>query len=436
MAILALRLAAPMQSYGERVSGTRYRSTNTEPTHSAVTGLIANALGYDRREDADRITELARAFDLYVRVDRAGTLVSDFHTVYDASLAKESDRTVVTERHYLADAAFLTLLEFEDEALAGEAAAALRAPKGTLYLGRMSAVPETPLVLGVYDADPEELASWMGSTADGAPPADVRPTGPDDAVEERAFIRPAFPSERAETVNDLPIGFRQYAGRRIVRGTVMAPATPERTAPSDFRAGAFGEGRTTLAEKMPVSIIPSTVVLIDKERVCGPRPLNRQTLHGYLGSRIEHSYVASIRRGAPLALLIEGDHAPETFRGAAVVPARYEPVVNGERAKLRVIVNPTKQTSNGKRIGIEEPVEQVRWLLRRLSDAGVSFVSARVKSTGEFRFSKRHQHDVTLRAADIEFEVDVHDAQAFENVVQGGLGRGRAYGLGYIYRAD
>lgn len=424
-----------MQSYGERVSGTRYRSTNTEPTQSAVTGLIANALGYDRREDADRIAELARSFGLYVRVDRAGTLVSDFHTVYDASLAKESDRTVVTERHYLADAAFLVLVEFEDEDLATASAAALRAPKGTLYLGRMSAIPETPLVLGVYDADPEELASWMGSVADGAPSVDVQPSGPDDVAEERPFIRPAFPSEHAETVNDLPTGFRQFAGRRVVRTTITAPASPERVMPSDFRAGAFGAGRTSLADKMPVALVPSTVVLIDKERVSGPRALNRQTLHGYLGSRIENSYIASIRRGAPLALLIEGEHAPETFRGGAVAPARHEPVTAGERAKLRVMVNPTRQTSGGKRIGIEEPVEQVRWLLRRLENAGCSFVNARVKSTGEFRFSKRHQHDVTLRAADIEFEVDIHDAQAFENVVRGGIGRGRAYGLGYVYRA-
>lgn len=423
-----------MQSYGERVSGTRYRSTNTEPTHSAVTGLIANALGYDRREDAERIAELARTFSLYIRVDRAGTLVSDFHTVYDASLAKEGDRTVVTERHYLADAAFLVLLGFEDEALASASASALRAPKGTLYLGRMSAIPDTPLVLGVYDADPEELASWMESVAD-APTAPIRVLGPAEAVEERPFIRPAFPSEHAETVNDLPTGFRQFAGRRIVRTTITAPASPERVMPSDFRAGAFGAGRTSLADKMPVALVPSTVVLIDKERVSGPRGLNRQTLHGYLGSRIENSYIASIRRGAPLALLIEGEHAPGTFRGGAVVPARHEPVQPGERAKLRVMVNPTRQTAGGKRIGIEEPVEQVRWLLRRLENAGCSFVSARVKSTGEFRFSKRHQHDVTLRAADIEFEVDIHDAQAFENVIRGGLGRGRAYGLGYVYRA-
>lgn len=67
MPTLLIRLQGPLQSWGTR-SRFDHRDTWPYPTKSGVVGLLAAALGRDRRED---VSDLA-ALRMGVRVDRKG----------------------------------------------------------------------------------------------------------------------------------------------------------------------------------------------------------------------------------------------------------------------------------------------------------------------------------------------------------------------------
>jgi CRISPR system Cascade subunit CasD len=140
---LLLRLIGPMQSWGHR-SRFDDRDTALEPTRSGVIGLICAAM------DIPREAELVR-FDclrMGVRVDHPGKVMTDYHTALDVIKADGSGRdTVVSWRHYLADARFTVGLESDDLALLREIEGGLRDPKWPLYLGRKSfplTVPPLP----------------------------------------------------------------------------------------------------------------------------------------------------------------------------------------------------------------------------------------------------------------------------------------------------
>jgi CRISPR-associated protein Cas5/CasD subtype I-E len=77
-AVLVLRLAGPLQSWGLRSSFNR-RETNAEPTKSGVLGLLAAAAGMSREDPLDDLIPLR----LGVRVDQTGTLLRDYHTLSD-----------------------------------------------------------------------------------------------------------------------------------------------------------------------------------------------------------------------------------------------------------------------------------------------------------------------------------------------------------------
>lgn len=145
MATLLLRLQGPMQSWGT-TSRFDERDTQLEPSKSGVLGLICAALGRDRKEPVDDLAALRMA----VRVDREGIPMRDYQTatgVVVASSGKaDRDRTVVSQRYYLADAIFLVGLEGERELLA-RINSALRAPYWPLSLGRKSFVPSIPVYL-------------------------------------------------------------------------------------------------------------------------------------------------------------------------------------------------------------------------------------------------------------------------------------------------
>lgn len=149
MGTLLLRLAAPLQSWGEN-SRFEARRTRREPTKSGVIGLLAAALGRRRDEPLDDLKSLRFA----VRVDREGELLRDFHT------ARNEKTAYVTERYYLADAVFLAGLESGDEEFLRKLDAALRAPAFPLFLGRRSCPPTPPLSLGVV---PEPLAEALAA---------------------------------------------------------------------------------------------------------------------------------------------------------------------------------------------------------------------------------------------------------------------------------
>lgn len=139
MATLLMRLQGPMQSWGT-TSRFDERDTQLEPSKSGVLGLVCAALGRDRSEPLEDLASLRMG----VRVDREGIPLRDYQTatgVLVASGKADPRRTVVSPRHYLADAVFLVGLEGRDQALLGRSA--------SLACTVLAAVP-----------GPQEFRSW------------------------------------------------------------------------------------------------------------------------------------------------------------------------------------------------------------------------------------------------------------------------------------
>jgi CRISPR system Cascade subunit CasD len=133
-----------MMSWG-RQSRFTVRDTGTEPTKSAVIGLLCAALGRSRHES---IADLA-ALRMGVRIDREGVMLQDYHTIQDAvrSSGTRNEDGVISIRHYVADGEYLIGLEGEGSLL-DSIEAALRQPVWCLYFGRKSFVPSAPVLVG------------------------------------------------------------------------------------------------------------------------------------------------------------------------------------------------------------------------------------------------------------------------------------------------
>lgn len=218
MRALILRLAAPLQSWGER--GTFGEKDTAEfPTRSGLLGLLASAAGIRRGESLGTLTDL----DFLVRIDRPGVRVIDFHTVgggyprergIPTAEGKRKHTAIITRRHYLADAVF-TVACTGPETAVDEAAAAVESPHWQPYLGRRSCPPELPMVLGVA-AD--------GETALREVPLPPRPHRTKGQVHVD-IVRTARPgtagawSEMLDDCDRFPSGDRRYRSRTITRST-------------------------------------------------------------------------------------------------------------------------------------------------------------------------------------------------------------------------
>ncbi|MCZ7626727.1 MAG: type I-E CRISPR-associated protein Cas5/CasD [Candidatus Methylomirabilota bacterium] len=167
MPTLLLCLVGPMQSWGT-TSRFDQRDTGKEPSKSGVLGLLAAALGIDR-ENWTELEPLTRLV-MGVRHDRPGVPRRDYQTAGCAASdtiikadGTQSKDGVVSQRFYLADAAFLVGLECEDRSLLERIHAALRDPVWPLALGRKSYVPSEPIWIenGVQDVPLRDaLTRW------------------------------------------------------------------------------------------------------------------------------------------------------------------------------------------------------------------------------------------------------------------------------------
>ena len=173
MPTLLLRLVGPMQSWGT-TSRFDERDTGKEPSKSGVVGLLAAALGINRENwtDLEPLTRLSMG----VRHDRPGIPKRDYQTagcaatdtIIKADGKPARDGGVVSQRFYLADAAFLVGLEGDDRTLLEKAHAALRDPVWPLALGRKSYVPSESIWMkdGLQDAPLRKVLEqwpWIAS---------------------------------------------------------------------------------------------------------------------------------------------------------------------------------------------------------------------------------------------------------------------------------
>ncbi len=143
---LPMRLEGLLQSWGDS-SRHGNRSTKDFPTKSGAIGILAAAMGYPRTHSLDEFVSLK----MFVRVDRLGRIMSDFHTAGSGTGVLKADGKVgkqaaLSMREYVVDASFLVLLEGEKEAL-DNYHIALQKPHFSLCLGRKSCIPSRPIWL-------------------------------------------------------------------------------------------------------------------------------------------------------------------------------------------------------------------------------------------------------------------------------------------------
>lgn len=165
MSTLLLRLAAPLQSWGDSAK-FETRGTGREPTKSGVIGLAAAALGISREDTA--ALEPLHALRFGIRVEREGKLLRDFH------IAKTEKTSYVTYRDYLSDAVFLAGLESDNAAFLQKLEYALQHPVYPLFLGRRACPVTLPLVIGLRDCDLLTALKTEPRCTDGKSPSGER----------------------------------------------------------------------------------------------------------------------------------------------------------------------------------------------------------------------------------------------------------------------
>ena len=209
---VVMTLAAPFQAWGGPAVTTAHRPTDSMPSLSGVTGLIANSLG---RRRSDSLDDLLGA-QMHIRSDRHGRRIRDFHTVGTGAVtcnrcghlrranaktcpscggtdwrtdgvptAKSLDREnrdkgktvpssnpVTGDRWYLLDAAFTVVWTPAPEGVPASAvAAALQRPTRPLYLGRRSCPPGYPVLLGVTHQPPADVLTSIPLLRDPPEPS-------------------------------------------------------------------------------------------------------------------------------------------------------------------------------------------------------------------------------------------------------------------------
>lgn len=221
---LLLRLTGPMQSWGTRSRFT-IRDGANEPSKSGVVGLLCAALGRPRDASVDDLAALRMG----VRVDREGRPSMDYQTAGGThrgtdryGVAKASGAapgTLISTRHYLADADFLVGLESEDLGQLERLRDALDRPRWQIFLGRKSYVASEPILPrdGLRHGEALEPALRNFPRIDGSPA---------EAARLILEVRPGEP--HADDVRqDQPVGAafrdRTFGARAIA--TKLRPAS-------------------------------------------------------------------------------------------------------------------------------------------------------------------------------------------------------------------
>jgi CRISPR system Cascade subunit CasD len=245
---LLLRFDAPLVSFGATVVDN-YGVVQAFPGLSMLTGLLANALGYDHRQ-ANELDRLQARIRYAARCDVDGAPLRDYQTVdlgqphLDAktvawtTLGRVETRggasgaaTHIRYRDYRADSVHtvaLCLDPADEPPLLDELAHAIRRPERPLFIGRKCCLPACPMFMGIVEAT-SPLAALASSSAvkrHGATERELYPVWWEDGdAAEEEVTRGA---SRTIAVTDERDWFNQiHGGQRIVREGRMAIAISE-----------------------------------------------------------------------------------------------------------------------------------------------------------------------------------------------------------------
>lgn len=175
MPTLLIKLQGVLQSYGTATTFA-YRTTNNQPTKSAIVGFLSAALGYQREDP--RIAELAK-LPTAIRIDQSGEILQDFHMIHQVNVqqtrnAKSWHKSSLfaklpggkrSWRDYLQDAIFIVAIQCNEKA-AKKLDYAIHHPKFQLYLGRKANTPAGPIQTWIKNIPTKEALKtlpWQGN---------------------------------------------------------------------------------------------------------------------------------------------------------------------------------------------------------------------------------------------------------------------------------
>ena len=172
-----------MFSFGAPAVG-EVRPTDVFPACSMITGLLANALGYEHTERG-HMQKLQSEITMGTRIDFPGSRLIDYQTFYikkkvelwrsDSFGGKNNtthDGTAIRYKHYLADSTIHTVVGIDStqndaQHSVEDIARALTYPFRVLFIGRYCCIPYSQLFRGMIEADSvysalEQIASNHG----------------------------------------------------------------------------------------------------------------------------------------------------------------------------------------------------------------------------------------------------------------------------------
>lgn len=224
MHTLLLDIAAPWAAWGY---GSEFgdRRTLDRPTKSAIIGMLACALGWDRDHNLGELNALRYG----VRTIDTGVRERDYHTA--ANRSERDGRgpkwaaggTKVTTRWFISGGRWLVGLASDDDARLRMLAESLADPVFALFLGRKSYPVNPDLVLGIRPVDlADALEDPSGGFTWSAPGA--HPPTIDHATE--LYIEDGKGTAKlADTPESFSMEDRRYSGTTYSR-TVIDPYSP------------------------------------------------------------------------------------------------------------------------------------------------------------------------------------------------------------------
>lgn len=198
-------LEAPVAALGDVAVGER-RYGAERPARSAILGLVAAALGIERRDESAHAA-LGQGYGCAVRIDRPGRLLEDYHTTQvpparrGRRFATRRDElrvrdleTILSVRDYRTDAGHTVALWERDAAPhpLAELADALRRPAFTLYFGRKACPLGRPPAPQLVEA--ESLAGALDRFEDPLSPGGTGTVHAD--LDARAFLGEGLREDR------------------------------------------------------------------------------------------------------------------------------------------------------------------------------------------------------------------------------------------------
>lgn len=239
MDVIILRFEAPLLSFGAPIVDQEGK-IQPFPARSMITGLTANALGFDHRE-FDRLQNLQERISHASRCDRRGEKIQDFQRVdLGQDFMKESrawttrgkieeraggnkEGLHIRHRDYWADSAHtvaLTLDNPQDAPTLDDIAEAFQEPERPLFIGRKACLPAENIYLGDMEADSLKEAlrkvpltvSGRDSVTDAEREA-WWPVDHPEAAEGDAMVKPV--TDRRDWSNQIHTGERWLAHGRL-----------------------------------------------------------------------------------------------------------------------------------------------------------------------------------------------------------------------------